>query len=58
MKNVCLLLVSYLLVGLAIAQNGYDKVYPSNTEVVIPIHKNDFNNGNKCPERKLVVIRK
>jgi len=27
-------------------------VYPSTTEVVTPIHKADFNNGNQCPLRK------
>ncbi|MDP4619162.1 MAG: hypothetical protein NWS87_01455, partial [Sediminibacterium sp.] len=28
------------------------RVYPSSTEVVKPIHKNNFNNDNTCPERK------
>ncbi len=34
------------------AQTVNEKVYPSNTEVVTPIHKKSFNNGNECPERK------
>lgn len=34
------------------AQVGENTMYPSNTEVVNPIHKVDFNNGNQCPERK------
>jgi hypothetical protein len=34
------------------AQKKYEKVYPSNTEEVSPIHKIDFNNSGACPERK------
>ncbi len=52
MKNVRLIFLFCLLTHQAVAQNGNDKVYPSNTEVVTPMHKNDFNNGNQCPERK------
>jgi len=29
-----------------------ERIYPSSTEVVKPIHKNNFNNDNTCPERK------
>ncbi|MEP6713829.1 MAG: hypothetical protein ABJA37_15490 [Ferruginibacter sp.] len=52
MKNVCLAFLSYMLFGQINAQEVNDKVYPSNTEVVTPIHKKDFNNGNVCPERR------
>lgn len=34
------------------AQNPGEKIYPSHTEIVTPIHKKSFNNGNECPERK------
>lgn len=36
----------------ACAQTSSDTLRPSSTEVVYPIHKIVFNNGNKCPERK------
>jgi hypothetical protein len=34
------------------AQNSNEKVYPSKTEVVNPIHKSSFNNNKECLERK------
>ena len=52
MKNVRLMFLTYILAGQVNAQNMNDKVYPSNIEIVTPIHKKDFNNGNQCPERK------
>lgn len=36
----------------AVAQQIGEKVYPSNTELVHPIQKKNFNNDNTCPERK------
>ena len=52
MKNVHLAILFYLLIANAHAQDSYKKIYPSHTEVVKPIHKKDFNNGNECPERR------
>lgn len=52
MKNVCLTLVIYIFTMQVNAQLAVEKVYPSSTEVVQPIHKNSFNNSNECPERK------
>lgn len=45
-------LFALLLIGHVNAQEIGEKVYPSNTEVVKPMHKADFNNNNECPERK------
>lgn len=52
MKNVRLTILSILVMGQVNAQVINDKMYPSNTEVVTPMHKTSFNNGNECPERK------
>jgi len=52
MKNLRLTLLSLILLGQAHAQISNDTIRPSKTEVVNPIHKSDFNNGNQCPERK------
>lgn len=52
MKNLRLTFLSVLVLGQLNAQTNKEKVYPSNTEVVTPIHKVDFNNGNQCAERK------
>lgn len=52
MKNLYLVFLSVLLFVHANAQTNKDKVYPSKTEVVTPIHKKSFNNDNTCPERK------
>lgn len=52
MKNLYLVFLSVLLFVHANAQTNKDKVYPSKTEVVTPIHKTSFNNNNTCPERK------
>ena len=32
--------------------SAQERILPANTEIVNPIHKNDFNNGNTCPPRK------
>lgn len=45
-----MLFISFLLQSSA--QKIADKAYPSNKEVVTPIHKVDFNNGNTCPVRQ------
>ena len=52
MKKLSLALLSFLLFVQVKGQESNEKVFPSNTEVVKPIHKKDFNNGNECPERK------
>lgn len=52
MKNLFSALLLLLSSGIANAQNTNEKIYPSSTEVVTPLHKNSFNNGNECPERK------
>jgi hypothetical protein len=52
MKNSCLTYLSLMLLGQANAQISTDTIRPSKTELVNPIHKVDFNNGNQCPERK------
>jgi hypothetical protein len=52
MKNSCLTYLSLMLFVQVNAQISIDTIRPSKTEVVNPIHKVDFNNGNQCPERK------
>jgi len=52
MKYLRFTVLSSLISMHVIAQTEYDKVYPSKTEVVIPLHKSAFNNSNQCPERK------
>lgn len=52
MKNVRLTLLAFIVLGQLNAQNMADTVYPSNIEVVNPMHKSGFNNGGECPERK------
>ncbi len=52
MKNLQLTLLSFAFFGQLYSQAINDKIYPSNTEVVTPIHKSSFNNGNECTERK------
>lgn len=52
MRNLLTTLVVITLTVSVNAQEGNEKVYPSNTEIVTPIHKTSFNNGNECPERK------
>ena len=52
MKNVRLTILLCLFIGQVHAQDSNGKVYPSNTEIVNPVHKTSFNNGNECPERK------
>jgi hypothetical protein len=51
MKNLTGLLCSLFFAAQMDAQTG-EKMYPSNTEVVAPIHKTSFNDGGECPERK------
>ena len=52
MKEWYLMLLSTIFLLQASAQQENEKVYPSNTEVVEPILKKNFNNDNTCPERK------
>jgi len=52
MKNLRLTVLSFVFLGQLYAQNNNKKIYPSNTELITPIHKTSFNNGNECPERK------
>ncbi len=52
MKNLTLVLCSLFFLGQINAQTVGEKTYPSNTEIITPLHKNSFNNGNECPERK------
>ncbi len=52
MKNLQVTFLSLTLLAQAHAQNIYDTIYPSATEVVTPIHKINFNNSNQCPERR------
>jgi hypothetical protein len=41
-----------LLAQFTMAQSVKNHTYPVGKEIVRPIHKTDFNNGNSCPERK------
>ena len=52
MKKLIFVIVLFFLVLNIHAQAKDEKVYPSNTELVNPIHKIDFNNSGACPERK------
>ncbi len=52
MKNIALPLFALLFAGQLSAQEIGEKVYPSNTELVNPMRKADFNNAGACPERK------
>ena len=52
MKKIMFVIPLFFLVINIHAQTKYEKVYPSNTELVSPIHKVDFNNSGACPERK------
>lgn len=52
MKNSFLSVVALMLFMQANGQMTNDTIRPSMTEIVNPIHKVDFNNGNQCPERK------
>ena len=52
MKNLFSVLFVFLSSGILNAQNTNEKIYPSSTETVTPLHKSSFNNGNECPERK------
>ena len=52
MKYIRSILLLSLFALKSRAQTGNEKVYPSKTEVVAPIHKTSFNNDNHCPERK------
>ncbi len=52
MKKLMFVISLFFLVINIHAQTKYEKVYPSNTELVSPIHKIDFNNSGACPERK------
>jgi len=51
MKNLTGTLCSLFLIAQLNAQTS-EKMYPSNTEIVAPIHKTSFNDGGECPERK------
>ncbi|UFH47249.1 hypothetical protein LNP27_04240 [Flavobacterium galactosidilyticum] len=51
-KNISFTALSLVLFMQLNAQISTDTIRPSNTEIVKPIHKVDFNNGNQCPERK------
>jgi hypothetical protein len=52
MKHLHAAFLSLTFFGQLYAQNNNEKVYPSNTELITPIHKTSFNNDNECPERK------
>lgn len=52
MKKLTVAVLSFAFLGQVYAQPTGEKQYPSNTEVVTPMHKSSFNNGNECPERK------
>jgi hypothetical protein len=52
MKNLTITVCFLCLTGQINAQSVGEKLYPSNTEIVTPIHKTSFNNGGECPERK------
>ena len=52
MKNLFPVLFLFLCSGILNAQSSNEKIYPSSTEMVTPLHKSSFNNGNECPERK------
>ena len=58
MKNVCLTLLSLMVLGQVNAQNMADTVYPSNTEVVNPMHKTDFKMGASALNVNREAIRK
>jgi len=51
MKNLTIAVCSLFFAAQMDAQTG-EKMFPSNTEVVAPIHKTSFNDGGECPERK------
>ncbi|HEU4633585.1 MAG TPA: hypothetical protein VFS22_06355 [Flavisolibacter sp.] len=52
MKSLALAALSFSFLIQAHAQSGDERQYPSNTEVVTPLHKSSFNNNNQCPERR------
>jgi hypothetical protein len=52
MKNVSVITLSLFLCMQIYAQDVNEKVYSSSTEVVTPLHKSSFNNGEECKERK------
>ena len=52
LKTTTVLFLSSLFFSKGFSQSLKDTVHPSSTEVVQPIHKNDFTNGNTCPVRK------
>ena len=52
MKNFKITVCALFLMAQINAQDIGEKWYPSNTEVVAPIHKTSFNDGGECPERK------
>lgn len=52
MKKLLHFTVLFLIICQCNAQEIGVRIYPSKTEVINPIHKTSFNNGNTCPERK------
>ena len=52
MKRIVFLTVISCVFINAFSQDENDKIYPSRTEVVEPIHKTNFTNDNQCRERK------
>lgn len=52
MKRFYLLFFLSCFLIKAYSQQVDDKVYPSSTEVVMPIHKKSFNNDGQCVMRK------
>lgn len=52
LKYSSIFFVAYISIIKCAAQQFTDTVHPSMTEVIKPIHKDDFNNKNTCPERK------
>lgn len=52
MKNLTLTVCVLFLMAQMSAQEIGEKWYPSNIEVVAPMHKTSFNNGGDCPERR------
>ncbi|MEO5945004.1 MAG: hypothetical protein ABIP30_10640 [Ferruginibacter sp.] len=52
MKNLSVITLSLFLCMQVYAQSVNEKIYPSSTEDVTPLHKSSFNNSGECKERK------
>ncbi len=51
-KNLLTHFVCLMAISTAVAQNNSDTLFPSRSEIIIPLHKNSFDNGGECIQRK------